>query len=233
MPQLTEYPLYVETGPKKRKTVVHVLDLLGCIAQGPTTDEALRATPEAIKEYLRFLKSHGEAVDPDIEFTSMIAELNLEGNFFGSSGWKPDFEPLSEEELKVHLRRLEWMQSDLLELVGELTPDRLAEKPESGRAIGHILQHIAGAHKEYVRLTVGRIEGASALIKKAEKEPETVLGVLDELWVLTNPRLHAMTETERTQQVPHGQTIWTAHRGLRRMLEHNWEHMQEIRSRLG
>lgn len=233
MTQLTEYPLYVETGPKKRKTVVHVLGLLGCIAQGPTTDEALENTPEAIREYLRFLKRHGEDVDPDKEFTTTVGELNLEGNFFGTSGWKPDFDPLSEDDLKLHLRRLEWMQNDLLELVGELTPDQLAEKPESGRPIGQILQHVAGAHSEYVRLTVGRIEGASALIRRAEKEPETVLGVLDELWALTNPRLHEMTETERTQQVPHGQTVWTARRGLRRMLEHNWEHIQEIRSRLG
>lgn len=41
-----------------------------------------------------------------------------------------------------------------------------------------------------------------------------------------------MTEAERQAQVPHGQVTWTARRGLRRMLEHTWEHYQEIAARL-
>jgi len=62
---LTEYGLYLEPGPKRRKTMVHVLDLLGCIANAPTTEDALAATPEAIEAYLRFLKRIGEDIDPD------------------------------------------------------------------------------------------------------------------------------------------------------------------------
>ena len=50
------YRLYLESGPKKKKTMVHVLELLGCIAKGPITDEALSSTPGAIRAYLRFLK---------------------------------------------------------------------------------------------------------------------------------------------------------------------------------
>lgn len=42
-----------------------------------------------------------------------------------------------------------------------------------------------------------------------------------------------MTEAEREQMVRHGQVIWAAHRGLRRMLEHEWEHLREIAARLG
>ena len=52
-----EYALYLESGPRRRKTMVHVLELLGCIAQGPTTEKALAATPEAIRAYLRFALS--------------------------------------------------------------------------------------------------------------------------------------------------------------------------------
>ena len=40
-----------------------------------------------------------------------------------------------------------------------------------------------------------------------------------------------MTETELGQAVKHGQVTWTARRGLRRMLEHSWEHLQEISRR--
>jgi predicted RNase H-like HicB family nuclease len=35
--------------------MVHVLDILGCIAQGPTTESALEATPDVIHTCLRFL----------------------------------------------------------------------------------------------------------------------------------------------------------------------------------
>ena len=56
----TTYALYLESGPQRRKTMVHALDLLGCVAVGPTTDAALAATPAAIRAYLRFLARHGE-----------------------------------------------------------------------------------------------------------------------------------------------------------------------------
>ena len=62
----TTYALYLESGPKRKKTMVHALDLLGCVAVGPTTEAALGATPEAIRLYKRFLRRHGEdAGDPD------------------------------------------------------------------------------------------------------------------------------------------------------------------------
>jgi predicted RNase H-like HicB family nuclease len=64
---------------KKKKTMVHVLDLLGCVAKGSTTDEALDRTPEAISAYLRFLKRHGQMVDPDSACETVVAEHITEG----------------------------------------------------------------------------------------------------------------------------------------------------------
>ncbi len=49
---MAKYALYLESGPRQRKTMVHVLDLLGCIAQGATTQAALESTPCV---YLRYL----------------------------------------------------------------------------------------------------------------------------------------------------------------------------------
>jgi len=56
--------------------MVHVLDLLGCIAQGPTTEEALQATPEAIHLFLGFLHRHGEKVKSEAEFKTKIARIS-------------------------------------------------------------------------------------------------------------------------------------------------------------
>jgi len=35
------YRLHLESGPKKRTTMVHVSNLMGCCVGGPTTDETL------------------------------------------------------------------------------------------------------------------------------------------------------------------------------------------------
>ena len=62
------------SGPKRRKTMVHILDLPGCVAVGSTTDEALEATPEAIRAYLCFLKRHGQPTDSEAPFQTAVAE---------------------------------------------------------------------------------------------------------------------------------------------------------------
>ncbi len=42
------YKRYLESESKRRTTMVHVPELLGCMAIGPTTDSVLAATPEAM-----------------------------------------------------------------------------------------------------------------------------------------------------------------------------------------
>jgi hypothetical protein len=56
---------------------------------------------------------------------------------------------------------------------------------------------------------------------------------LEQSWDTTQARLEAMTAAERAQTVQRGQVTWTARRMLRRMLEHEWEHLLEIAERLG
>jgi predicted RNase H-like HicB family nuclease len=54
------FNLYLESGPRRRKTMVHVLALPGCIATGPTTEEAIENVPSGIRARLEFLRRHGE-----------------------------------------------------------------------------------------------------------------------------------------------------------------------------
>lgn len=237
MADTTEYALYLESGPRRRKTMVHVLDLLGCTAQGPTTEEALKATPEAIREYLRFLQRYGEAVDPEAAFDTVVAVHVTEGSWIGNGdpipGFAPDFQPLTAEELARYLRRLEWMQSELLSVVRDIPPGRLeASREGESRTISRILGHIAGAHGVYLRYIVGKVDGLSGALKAVEQSPDDVAASLALVWEVCNARLEQLTETEREQPVQHGQLTWTARRGVRRMLEHVWEHMQELSTRL-
>lgn len=232
-----EYALYVESGPRKRKTMVHVLQLLGCAAQGPTTEDALAATPAAIQAYLRFLQKHGERVDPDAPAALSVAAHVMEGSWIGQGdpepGFEPDFAPLPQDELDLHLRHLAWLRADLLDLLRGLPPEAmLAEGMPQGRPIFTILRHIAEAQCTYLRYTVGRVEGLLPAMKAVERGPEAVSKALAALWEVSSNRLAAMTPAEREQVIPHGHVQWTARRGLRRMLEHEWEHCQELSRRL-
>ena len=58
---MTIYDLYLESGPRKRKTMARVLDLLGCVAVGPTNDDAIDTASAAIPAHFDFLQRCGEA----------------------------------------------------------------------------------------------------------------------------------------------------------------------------
>ncbi|MDA1189066.1 MAG: type II toxin-antitoxin system HicB family antitoxin [Chloroflexi bacterium] len=233
---MTDYALYVESGPKRRKTQVHVLDLLGCIAQGATTEEALENTPDAIRAYLRFLKKHGDKVDPEAEFTTSIAVHVMEGQWLGQGdpypGFASDFETLSVEDLRTYRQRLSWMADDIVELVSGLSEEQLTHKPEKGRPIRKIAEHFTVADYAYLQGPLSKPKGMAALVRAVEESPASGLpAALVQFWELFDSRLEAITDEEREQHTPHGQKIWTARRALRRMLEHRWEHFSEISRR--
>ena len=51
--------MFKPSAPPRKKTMVHVPELLGCIANGPTTEIALERTPGAMRAFLRFLAGLG------------------------------------------------------------------------------------------------------------------------------------------------------------------------------
>jgi predicted RNase H-like HicB family nuclease/uncharacterized damage-inducible protein DinB len=235
---MTVYALYLESGPRRRKTTVHVPGLLGCIARGETSEAALAATPNAIRIYLQYLERHGEPVDPQATFTPHIAEHVMEGSWLGNGDPTPgfcfDFQPLEKNDLQLYLTRLGWIQHSTVDLVANLSNDQLlAEPPRQGRSIFHILEHVAGSHIEYLRMQVGKVDGMNEAFKAIRPDRDTLPAALDHLWQISRLRLETLTEKERQQSVPHGQVTWTARRCLRRMLEHAWEHLLEINDRLG
>jgi predicted RNase H-like HicB family nuclease len=235
---MMEYSLYLESGPRRRKTMVHVLDLLGCIANGPTTEEALAATPDAIRAYLRVLHGNGEAVDPQAAFSTTVAQHVMQGNWLANGdptpGFVPDFQPLQVEDLAVYIRRLDALLDGVLSPIEGLSRAQMSAEPKSGgRPIDHILRHLAGSQGVYLRYLVGKVDGLSAILKAAEEvDPEALPLLLMRLWEICRARLEFLTPEERTRTVPHGELVWTARRALRRMLEHPWEHLQEISRRL-
>ncbi|TME64264.1 MAG: type II toxin-antitoxin system HicB family antitoxin [Chloroflexi bacterium] len=196
------YDLYVESGPQRKKTLVHVLDLLGCVVQADTTDEALAAAPEAIRSYLRYLKRHGEKVDPGEAIQTRLAEHN------------------------------NWSRADLLALVNGIDEKGLRAKPAAGRSLRDILLHVLGADKSYVYGLVGPLKAMGEPTNAADRGDLDLRVALKEARAVAIDRLKALTPAERRKIRKGGQSMYSAHRVIRRMLEHEWEHRREIATRL-
>ena len=234
---MSEYELYLESGPKMRTTMAHVFGLLGCTASGPTTGEALEAAPEEIRRFLQFLRDHGETVDLRSKITTSVAAHVMEGSWIGYGdpvpGFAPDFGPLTAKERDLYLRRLDWMREDFAELLSGVGAKQLAAKPATGRALRPIAEHVAGADASYLRATVGPFAELREATKAVERSEVPLTDALRSLWAVTHARLAAMDDDERTRTVQRGEKQWTARRGMRRMLEHQWEHLREVERRLG
>jgi uncharacterized damage-inducible protein DinB/predicted RNase H-like HicB family nuclease len=230
---ITTYALYLESGPQHKKTLAHVLDLLGCVVQGDTTDEAVAATPDTIRAYLSYLRRHGDKVDPNAKIETRIAEHNTEGLFSGQAIWPQDLKPLAPAALARYLRWLDWSRADLLALMKGISEERLRAKPAQGRSLHDILVHVLGADKSYVYALVGPLKTMGEPTNAAERGDLELRIALTEARAAAIDRLKRLTPEERRNVRRSGQSTYSAYRVIRRMLEHEWEHRREIAERLG
>ena len=227
------YALYLESGPQRKKTLAHVLDLLGCVVQGDTTDEAVAATPDAISAYLQYLRRHGEKGDEASEIETRIAEHNTEGLFSGQALWPQDLKPLAPAALARYMRWLDWSRADLLALVKGIDEKHLRAKPPQGRSPRDILLHVLDADKSYVYALVGPLKAMGEPTNAADRGDLDLRVALKEARAVAIDRLRRLTPAERRNVRKAGQSTYSAYRVIRRMLEHEWEHRREIAARLG
>jgi predicted RNase H-like HicB family nuclease len=233
-----DYALYLESGPKRRKTMVHVLDLLGCVAVGPTTDEAMEATPEAIRAYMRFLRRCGENVDADASFITHVKEHITEGVWLGNGDpyvlYGPELAPMSQAEVDLMTKRVMRLREELAswaESANDATLDTtVAGSSRSSRAI---LLHVLGPTGAYLAPVLGTISGVSALHTRGERGEIPLADALRHSMAIVVERLRGVTEEQRTRPVERPKEIRTLRKALRRTLEHDWEHLAELSRRPG
>jgi predicted RNase H-like HicB family nuclease len=224
------YDLYLDSGPMRKKTFVHVPALTGCVARGDTTDEAIEHAPDAIRAFLRFLARNGESADPDAKFSVRVAEHTTDSQMPGQGiGFLPtDATPLTVRDGDALMLRLAAIHADLRSRTADLTPKQLAAAPPKGRPIGRILGHICGAEGGYLR----GVTGASRLAREVDEGKVNPHDALDQLFEMEQERLRVMSKAERADVIMRGQSPWSARAAVRRMLEHAWEHYVEIAERL-
>ena len=226
------YALYLESGPQHKKTLLHVLELLGCVVQGDTTDEAIALAPETIRAYLNYLHRHGEKVDPKVALETRVAAHNTEGLFSGQAIWPQDLKPLSPAALARYVEWLDWSRADLLDLVKRIGENGLRAEPAAGRSLRDILLHVLGADKSYLYGLVGPLKAMGEPTNAAERGDLDLRVALQEARAAAIDRLKALTPAERRNVRKAGQSTYSAYRVIRRMLEHEWEHRREIAARL-
>lgn len=216
--------------------MVHVPELLGCTASGPSTEDALASTPDAIRAFVQFLHTHGEPVTLTDEIELDLVEHVMEGVWLGNGDpsvvFAPDLDPLSEDDVDQYTRWLSWMGADLRELVLPLGENNLRETPATkGRSIQAILEHILEAEYAYM-YAYGRIDGLPASGSIISKRTGPLLDWIDFVRAREIERLKSLSEVERNTPFIHWKYTRTGHKVLRRMLEHLWEHLVEIKTRL-
>jgi len=235
------YDLYLESGPRRRKTMVHALDLLGCVAVGPTTEEALAATPGAIRAYRRFLARHGEAVelDGDEPIATRVVEHVTEGQWLGNGSpylvFGPDLTPVTDEEVERFLNRVCGLCEELADWAATQSDAALDAAPagERGRTARAILLHVLGAQGSYLAAALGGAPGFSRLHGAAERGELPLPVALRESAALAAARVRATTPAERAAVRELSSRSYTLRKALRRMLEHAWEHLAELSRRPG
>jgi len=228
-----KYHLLCEVGPDN-STQIFVQELPGCYSRAPTLDEAVAKAPFKIREFLEWLRKHGEPIaDDEYSVETIVAEV-VKGKWPVNLGdsqalFKADLRPLDREEVKRCIRFMGYAREDLIDLYLSQPKDSLEWKPDAAtpRNIKRIAEHVAECSLFYIE----RIKP-----RRFEDWPLTFLEVADELSVM---RLLNLSDEEVSCQVSYHQPGewtgmrepegWTARKVLRRFVWHERLHTATVR----
>lgn len=214
------FVVYIEV-EEDGSVMAHVPALPGCISTGLNQDIALSRLPQAITDYLQWLKAHGERVPDQVDPIELEFGGSSDDSASGHPGdadafFPPDRVPMTEQEVATLLRILNYSRQQLIETVSGLPNEVMNWKPGSGESgevwdIDDILEHIASSEQFYI-----------------SRLNPNVMSMLQETRSAAVERFAALTDNERSQVIEHAGDIWTARKVFRRMLEHEREHIRHI-----
>lgn len=237
-PPMPTYDLYLESGPRRRTTMVHVPELLGCVAVGPTTEDALAATPAAIRAFRRFLGRHGEAIDQDAPIGTRVVAHVTEGKMLGMGSpyvlFAPDLLPSTDEDIETVLRRLGGLREEFAVWATSQTVAHLDIPPRGGgRPAWEVLLHVLGATGPTLSAALGSAPGFAATHSAVVRGELPMDDALRRTARMAGARIRAATPDQRTtgRELPGGHR--TLRQALRHLLEHDWDHLIELSRRPG
>ena len=90
-----------------------------------------------------------------------------------------------------------------------------------------------GAELAYVRAFCGPVEDLNTPAKLVERGEMAVRDGFALTGEAIVRHLDSLSAADLARTFQRGQSYWTAHKGLRRLLEHCWEHLREVEARPG
>lgn len=234
---MSTFQIYLEIGAEG-ECLAHVLDLPGCVLRGESLAEALEGMPSEIRNYMAWLKRHGEVVNEIETLELRVVETNQGFGPFRRGDraalFSPDLLPPTMDEIEgLYFKRAGYARQDLFEITKDLPEQILDWRQKTGAmTVREILRHIGNAEQWYVSRLVpaGSLPQEWAhdadlpIIEFLEMERRTALKRLRRL---SEEEISAITRPAHWTK--HPDEPWTARKVLRRMVEHELEHVAHIR----
>jgi predicted RNase H-like HicB family nuclease len=193
--------------------LAHVPVLRGCIASGTTRDTAIANARRAFRAYLELLDARGVS----IEHWKDLDPTTFEVRALPADRVVPeDVGRLEEHELRDFLHQFEASRAALLSVVREISADELERKPtDSMWSVREALEH--------VMLT------EASLLSRLEKWPADPYNTLQAVHRMAFQRFTIMEPPDTDlDHVVLGRR-WTTRKVMRRILEHEFEHLEHIK----
>jgi predicted RNase H-like HicB family nuclease/uncharacterized damage-inducible protein DinB len=199
--------------PSGGSFLANVVELPGCVARGSTKEEAVANVRVAFRDYLELLKARGVSTDHwvGLDPATFVVKDPPEDRLIPE-----DAVPLEEHEIRDFLHRMEASRSALLAVVRELSPEDLERQPKPDMwSVREALEHI--------------MQTQVTLLSRLEKWPARDFATLQAAHRMAFQRFSVLepADTQGTHRV--FQYGWSTRKVMRRMLEHEYEHLQHIK----
>lgn len=196
--------------------VASIAELPGCMARGATREEATANVRRAFPEYLALLEKYGVSTEhwKDLDPAAFEVKEAPRGEF------PEDFRPLEEHEIRDFLHQMEGSRAALLALVGGLSSDELERKPTASTwSVREALEHLMTSEATY--------------LSKLEKWPDHGFATLQAVHRMAFQRFSILEPADTgAEHVIFGRR-WSTRRVMRRLLEHEYEHLEHIKQIMG
>ena len=225
-----------------------IVEFLGTNARSGSRDKVLSILDEELTHHIEWLKRHGETpqrlMDLNIEVVEEVKGLGQLGESGGEVAlFNYDLKLVSEQLLNECLRLMSYNRSDLLSQVEGLSAESMSYVPPTKkRSITQILHHVCNAEEFYVSRLGSEAETIyesklEMSVGEADKLPVSErLDVVRHGCIETLRQIVPIKEAEvftRAEYTNYPAEKWTAHKVMRRFLEHEREHIYNVREYLG
>jgi predicted RNase H-like HicB family nuclease len=193
--------------------LAHVPVLRGCIASGTTRDAAIANARRAFRAYLELLDARGVSIEHWKDLDPSTFEVR---DLPADRVVPEDVGRMEEHELRDFLHQFEASRAALLSMVREISADELERKPtDSMWSVREALEH--------VMLT------EASLLSRLEKWPADPYNTLQAVHRMAFQRFTIMEPPDTDlDHVVLGRR-WTTRKVMRRILEHEFEHLEHIK----